>query len=105
MPSYGNSANYISRLEKELQPLIKNKYKTNEFRTIIGESLASLINTEISLKHPNMFYMYIIISPSLWWENEILLREAGSLLKANLNKKIKVSVSAPYEKKIYTDVS
>ena len=95
MPSYGGSANYIAFLEKELQPFIQNKYKTNGQGTIIGESLAGLLATEILLKHPGLFDTYIIISPSLWWGDESLLKEAESLLKENARQPIRVVVAAP----------
>lgn len=95
MPSYGGSENYISFLEKELQPFIETKYKANQKKTIIGESLAGLLATEILLKYPNLFDTYIIISPSLWWGDETLLKQSDSLLKSNLNKQIKVYVSTP----------
>lgn len=47
---YGGSENYISFLKNELQPYITSKYKVNAQRTIIGESLAGLLSTEILLK-------------------------------------------------------
>jgi predicted alpha/beta superfamily hydrolase len=105
-PSYGGSASYIAFLEKELQPYIQNKYKASRQRTIISESLGGLLLTEILLKHPNLFDTYIIISPSLWWGDGILLNEANNLLKANLNRPIKVVVAAPEQAedvRMYTD--
>lgn len=98
MPYYGGSANYILFLEKEIQPFIEEEYKANHHRTIIGESLAGLLTAEILLKHPNLFDTYMIISPSLWWGDEALLREADSLLKANLKKQVRVCISAPDKK-------
>lgn len=95
MPSYGGSENYISFLEKELQPYIQTKYRTNANRTIIGESLAGLLCAEILLKRPELFDTYLIISPSLWWGDESLLLQAENLLQTNLKKPVKVSVSAP----------
>ncbi len=94
-PSYGGSENYIAFIEKELIPYISKKYKTNEKRTIIGESLAGLLTTEILLKHPNLFDTYIIISPSMWWGNKVLLKEVSNLLKSNLKSRVKVCISAP----------
>lgn len=94
-PTYGGSSNYISFLEKELLPFIINKYKTNETKTIIGESLAGLLATEILLKHRDLFSNYIIMSPSLWWGKESLLTNASSLLKTGNNNKINVYVGAP----------
>lgn len=97
-PVYGGSANYISFLENELLPYIRDKFKTNQERTIIGESLAGLMATEILMKHPDLFNTYIISSPSLWWGNEVLLKDADNLLNEHLKTKIKVCVIAPNKK-------
>lgn len=94
-PTYGGSSNYIAFLEKELLPFIANKYKTNETKTIIGESLAGLLATEILLKHRDLFSNYIIMSPSLWWGKESLLTNGSSLLKTGNNNKINVYIGTP----------
>ncbi|MDV3619237.1 esterase [Elizabethkingia anophelis] len=94
-PQYGGSEKYISFLKNELQPYIEKKYKANSDRTIIGESLAGLMSTEILLKEPEMFNQYIIISPSLWWGGEKLLKEADSFLKARLKTTKNVYIGAP----------
>lgn len=92
--SYGGSAKYIAFLENELLPFIDTNYKTMHNRTIIGESFAGLLTTEILLKHRQLFNTYIIITPSLWWGNELLLQEAPSLLQNNRENKINVYVGA-----------
>ena len=75
-PTTGHSDRFISFLEKELQPYIEKKYKTNTSKTLIGQSLGGLLATEILFKKPDLFNKYIIISPSIWWDN-------GSLLNIN----------------------
>lgn len=72
-PSIGHSDKFMAFIEKELQPFIDGKYKTNTSRTIIGQSLGGLLLTEILFKKPKLFNKYIIISPSLWWDNGSLL--------------------------------
>lgn len=72
----GHSNNFIRFIEKELQPYIQNKYKTTSDKTIIGQSLGGLFAAEVLLKKPTLFNKYIIVSPSLWWDN-------GSLLNVN----------------------
>lgn len=74
-PTTGHSDKFIAFIERELQPFIEKKYKANGSRTIIGESLGGLLATEVLFKKPSLFDKYIIISPSLWWDN-------GSLLNA-----------------------
>jgi predicted alpha/beta superfamily hydrolase len=82
-PTTGHSDKFISFMEKELQPFIEKKYKTNTTKTIIGESLGGLLATEILLKKPALFNKYIIISPSLWWDNGSLLNLSPDILNQN----------------------
>jgi uncharacterized protein len=75
-PTTGGSEKFIAFLEKELQPYIQSQYKTNGSKTLIGQSLGGLLATEILFKKPDLFSKYIIVSPSLWWDNESLLQYA-----------------------------
>lgn len=77
-PTSGHSNRFIAFIEKELQPYIEGKYNTNSSKTIIGQSLGGLLATEILLKKPSLFNKYIIISPSLWWDNGSLLNQSTS---------------------------
>lgn len=92
--AHGGSAAFISFIETELQPFIKERYAANSSKTLIGESLAGLLATEILLKKPSLFDTYIILSPSLWWGNESLLAQAAALLKATGRKKQSVYIGA-----------
>ena len=73
-PTTGKSEIFIYFIENELQPFIHSNYKTNNTKTIIGQSLGGLLATEILFKKPHLFDNYIIVSPSLWWNNESLLK-------------------------------
>lgn len=72
-PSTGYSAPFIEFIEKELQPFVENNYKTDTLKTLIGQSLGGLLATEILFKKPDLFDNYIIVSPSLWWDDESLM--------------------------------
>lgn len=82
-PTTGHSDNFIRFIENELQPYIASKYRTNSSRTLIGESLGGLLAAEILLTRPTLFTQYIIISPSIWWDNGSLLKRSSDLLKEN----------------------
>lgn len=73
-PTTGHSENFISFLGKELIPFIEKKHKVNSKRILIGQSLGGLLGTEILLKYPQTFSHYILVSPSLWWNNQSLLK-------------------------------
>ena len=77
----GKSAKFIAFIEKELQPYIEKKYKGNGPKMLIGQSLGGLLATEILLKKPILFDKYIIVSPSLWWDNGSLLNHTTGMLE------------------------
>lgn len=89
-PTSGASGKFISFIEEELQKFIDSEYKTNGIKTIIGQSLGGLIATEILFKKPHLFDNYIIVSPSLWWDDQSLLEIEPKTYKTN--KKIYVAV-------------
>ena len=73
-PSSGHSDQFIRFIEEELQPYIQQHYAANSSSTIIGQSLGGLLVTEILFKKPTLFRQYLIISPSLWWDNGSILQ-------------------------------
>ncbi|PLK45828.1 alpha/beta hydrolase [Emticicia sp. TH156] len=93
----GKSARFIGFIEKELQPYITKKYNAGGSKTIIGQSLGGLLATEILLKKPALFNQYIIISPSIWWDNGSLLELDSDILKPNFNQPIKVYIGVGKE--------
>ena len=100
-PTTGHSEKFIEFIEKELQPFVAKTYKTTETKYIIGQSLGGLLATEILLKKPTLFTHYLIVSPSLWWDNESLLKEANHLLEQQkvMSQYVYISVGMQ-EKKI-----
>ncbi|MBS1793590.1 MAG: alpha/beta hydrolase [Acidobacteria bacterium] len=80
-PTTGKSAKFIDFIEKELEPFIAKKYRGSGPKTIIGESLGGLLAAEILLKRPQLFDKYVIVSPSLWWDDGSLLKIDSALLK------------------------
>ena len=98
-PITGGSAKFIDFIEKELLPYIKASYKTNDTTYLIGQSLGGLVASEILLKKPELFSNYIIVSPSLWWDDEALLKEAPTLLARQNDTKKWVYISVGTEGK------
>jgi hypothetical protein len=86
-PTTGHAERFIDFIEKELQPYIEHRYKTNSSKTIIGQSLGGLLATEILLKRPMLFNQYIIVSPSLWWDNGSVLNLNSMIMKNSFKAK------------------
>ncbi len=96
-PTAGHSDKFIAFIEKELQPFIEGKYKTSASKTIIGQSLGGLLATEILLKNPTLFNKYIIISPSLWWDNGSLLQQQSAMLQEGFTQKTDIYIGVGKE--------
>ena len=103
-PTTGHSDKFISFIEKELQPFIESKYKTNHDKTIIGQSFGGLLATEILLKQPTLFNKYIIVSPSLWWNYGSLLNENSALLSEDFTQKTDIYIGVGKEGLTPTEV-
>ena len=78
-PTTGGSAAFIRYLGEEVIPYIRSRYKTNNTSTLIGQSFGGLLATEILFTHPDWFSKYLIVSPSLWWDNQSLLNRRVTL--------------------------
>ncbi|MNK09811.1 Ferri-bacillibactin esterase BesA [compost metagenome] len=97
LPTAGHSDKFIAFIEKELQPFIESKYRGNTDKTIIGQSLGGLLATEILLKKPALFNKYVIISPSLWWDNGSLLEQNSPILTENYKQRTDIYIAVGKE--------
>jgi uncharacterized protein len=71
----GGADNFLRFIQYELFPAVNRNYRTNpDSSAICGESLGGLLNSYILWKQPELFKGYIIISPSLIWNNKSVLK-------------------------------
>lgn len=96
----GKSASFMQYIETELIPYMESHYHCTGNRTLIGQSLAGLFATEVLLKKPTLFQNYIIMSPSLWWGNESLLKDAPKLLQSLPATPMQVYIAVGKEGKV-----
>jgi predicted alpha/beta superfamily hydrolase len=81
-PRVGGSEAFRRFVRDELMPQVKARYRTTNETAIVGESLAGLFVVETFLLDPGLFDTYIAFDPSLWWNNQKLVGDAGRLLGA-----------------------
>lgn len=79
-PTAGQSERFRRFIASEVKPWVEKTYRTSGENALIGESLAGLFVVETMLRAPGLFDTYIAVSPSLWWDNEALVKAAPSLL-------------------------
>lgn len=96
-PTTGHSDKFIAFIEKELQPFVEKNYRADKEKMIIGQSLGGLLATEILFKKPMLFDKYVIISPSLWWDNGSLLDQKSVILEAEFSQKTAIYIGVGKE--------
>lgn len=91
-PTAGSSEMFIRFIETELKPTIESTYRVDSISTLIGQSLGGLLATEILFKKPELFDNYVIVSPSLWWDDESLFQRLPSSIAGQ--KSVYIGVGA-----------
>ena len=81
-PRVGGSAAFRAFIRTELMPRVRERYRTTGETAVVGESLAGLFVVETLLREPELFDTYIAFDPSLWWNGQKLVSDAGDLLRA-----------------------
>src|SRR3954470_7872516 len=80
--SKGWARRYGSFLIEELKPYIDKQYRTKpegEFTGLGGSSLGGLLTLSLGLWFPNVFTRLIAMSPSVWWDNEAIVKMVSAL--------------------------
>ncbi|MDE8654369.1 alpha/beta hydrolase [Novosphingobium album (ex Liu et al. 2023)] len=80
-PDAGHADRFRRFVREEVMPMVSARYRGNGKRGVIGESLAGLFIVESALREPGLFQRHAAISPSLWWDDARLSREAAELLR------------------------
>ena len=93
-PRVGGSAAFRAFLRDELLPDIKRHYKTTDETAIVGESLAALFIVETLFEEPGLFNTAIAVDPSLWWNNEALIKRAPAWAKSQGRPKATLFLTA-----------
>ncbi|MBT0607380.1 alpha/beta hydrolase [Aequorivita echinoideorum] len=81
VPEPGGSNNFREFIKDELFPKIENSYRTKNKKALIGESLAGLFVVETLLLDQGMFDAYMAMDPSLWYNENYLVKNFESLTK------------------------
>jgi predicted alpha/beta superfamily hydrolase len=78
----GQADDYGRMLLMELKPFIDRTYKTlpGAANTALGgSSLGGLLTIHLGLRHATAFGKLAVLSPSVWWDDRMILREVEAL--------------------------
>jgi len=80
LASSGGGDAFLRFLQEELVPLIDASYRTLPYRILAGHSLGGLFAIHAFLSAPATFQGILAIDPSLWWDNQIVVRKEKEFL-------------------------
>ncbi|MBK9797745.1 MAG: prolyl oligopeptidase family serine peptidase [Holophagaceae bacterium] len=81
VPNSGGAGKFLDFFEKELFPFVEANYRTSPYRIFAGHSLGGMLALHILLERPELFNAYVSVSPSLDWDDKLILRRAHEALK------------------------
>ncbi|WP_341220380.1 alpha/beta hydrolase [Polaribacter atrinae] len=77
----GGSKKFESFITEELITKVNKTYRTLDYKILIGHSFGGLFAFNTLLKNPSEFNAYLIIDPSLWWDDNVLVKKLESNLE------------------------
>ncbi len=76
----GGADKFISFLKNELIPYIDKTYPTNGTNSLYGHSYGGLFVMYTLLAEPQLFQTYFATDPSMWWNNDFVIKLASERL-------------------------
>ena len=78
----GRADLYGRMLVEELKPFIDSTYRTlrdAKNTGLGGSSLGGLVSLYLVIKYPKVFGQAAVVSPSVWWDKKMILREVEAM--------------------------
>lgn len=76
--STGGAKHYAQYVAKELKPFIDSNYRSLKgprHTAVVGSSMGGLVSLYFALWHPRVFGHVAALSPSLWWDDQVVIRD------------------------------
>ena len=86
----GGADKFYQFLNDELIPYISKKFPVNGDRAIVGHSYGGLFASYGLIHYPSVFNKAIIVSPSLWYDDGLILKQAKSQNNFNYSTSHKI---------------
>jgi predicted alpha/beta superfamily hydrolase len=84
-------------IKDEVIPFVDKNYRTYNYRVLGGTSFGGVFVVNAFHRDPQFFNGYISLSPSMWWDNNILLNRTKELLIKNPTIQNRVYISVANE--------
>jgi predicted alpha/beta superfamily hydrolase len=91
----GGGDNFLKFLREELIPFVDKNYRTEPFRILEGHSIGGMFAMYTFISDTSLFDAYIVVSPSMYWDDKIMLPKIETFLKTSplLQKKLYITLA------------
>ncbi|MGB0988506.1 MAG: alpha/beta hydrolase, partial [Pseudoalteromonas spongiae] len=79
----GGGKKFLDFFEKELIPLIDEKYRTHDYKVIGGASAGGVFALYAMTEKPTLFQAHLAYSPAVWWNYGAAVTRTKEFLKKN----------------------
>jgi len=70
----GGGPAFLDFIANELVPFVEAQYRVSSERFLVGHSYGGLFATWVALTRPDLFSGFVIVSPSLWYDDGLVFR-------------------------------
>jgi predicted alpha/beta superfamily hydrolase len=81
-PFGGRADLYARMLVEEIKPMIDRTYRTRPGKRdtgLVGSSFGGIVTLHLGLTRPDIFGKLGVVSPSLWWDDRLMIRRVREL--------------------------
>ena len=78
----GGADKFLKFIETELIPEVEKRYRVQPYRILAGHSLGGLFAIHTMISRPGLFKSYVAVSPSLQWDNQVVVKRADDFFKS-----------------------
>ncbi len=80
---YGSVDTFLDMIEKDVKPRVEALVRIDRTnQALMGHSLGGLTTLHAMFTHPGRYQHYVVISPSIWWNNEAVLADEPAFREA-----------------------
>lgn len=93
-PTSGGADKFLAFIETEVIPHVEKHFRVAPFRIFAGHSFGGLFAAHAMLSRPDLFHGIIAVSPTLMWDNELLVGRAQEFFsnRAEFNRTLFLSL-------------
>lgn len=83
----GGAEPFLDYIEQELIPFVESRYRTRDFRVLVGHSLGGLFSLHTLHSRPGLFTAHFALSPSLHWGDKETVKKLKTYLSSKTELK------------------